>query len=309
MVSAKIGVIGGSGLYALDELKVLAEVKPKTPWGTPSDSIVIGDLRGHNVAFLPRHGRGHRLLPTEVPSHANIAALKSLGVEKIVAFSAVGSLKEELPPLDFVIPSQVIDRTRLRPNTYFGDGVVGHVAFAEPFAAPLSDLLHDKAKALGLAVHRDETLICMEGPAFSTRAESHLYRSWGAGIINMSALPEAKLAREAEISYAVVCMVTDYDCWKETHEDVDIRMVIANLGKNAENAKRLLAASIEDVATLVDDSGAREASKFAIITDRSLMPKATLRRMQYLFPNYFPAAKPRSRATPQKKKKPARRRS
>ncbi len=296
-LGAKIGVIGGSGLYALDGLKVHGEVKMKTPFGAPSDAIVVGELNGHNIAFLPRHGKGHRLLPSEVPSQANIAAMKKLGVEKIVSFSAVGSLKEELAPLDFVIPKQIIDRTRLRKSTFFGNGVVGHVAFADPFSNPLADLLYAKARAIDLKVHRGETLVCMEGPLFSTRAESHLYRGFGAGIINMSALPEAKLAREAEISYALVCMVTDYDCWREVgggHEDVDIQMVIANLNKNAANAKRLLAAVVDDVAKLDDSSGARTAAQFAIITDRKLIPKATLAKMQWLYPHYFaPPKKPK----------------
>ncbi|MBI4881432.1 MAG: S-methyl-5'-thioadenosine phosphorylase, partial [Planctomycetes bacterium] len=225
-LSARVGVIGGSGLYELDDLEILGEARPRTPFGSPSDAILVGRLGGHDVAFLPRHGRGHRLLPGEVPSRANIAALKALGVDRIVAFSAVGSLKEELPPLDFVIPEQVIDRTRGRPGSFFGAGVAGHVAFADPFSRRLCGVLHEKAVALGLRVHRGETLVCMEGPLFSTRAESHLYRSWGAGLINMSALPEAKLAREAEMSYALVCAVTDYDCWRETSEDVDIQMVI-----------------------------------------------------------------------------------
>lgn len=312
-LTASIGVIGGSGLYGLDGLEVRGEVKMKTPFGSPSDVIVVGRLNGQDIAFLPRHGRGHRLLPTEVNSQANIAALKKLGVEKIVAFSAVGSLKEELPPLDFVVPSQIIDRTRSRKNTFFGDGVVGHVAFADPFSNPLAKLLYEKAKSIGLAVHRDETLVCMEGPLFSTRAESHLYRSWGAGIINMSALPEAKLAREAEISYALVCMVTDYDCWREVnggHDDVDIQMVIANLNKNAANARRLLAAAVTDVARLTDTSGARTAAKFAIITDRSLIPKPTLVKLAWLYPNYFPskrtASKPKASSTRTKgKTKPA----
>lgn len=293
-LTAKIGVIGGSGLYALDGLEVRGEVKMKTPFGAPSDAIIVGRLNGHDLAFLPRHGRGHRLLPTEVNSQANIAALKKLGVQKIVAFSAVGSLKEELPPLDFVVPTQIIDRTRLRKSTFFGDGVVGHVAFADPFSNPLARLLYEKAKAIGLSVHHGETVVCMEGPLFSTRAESHLYRSWGAGIINMSALPEAKLAREAEISYALVCMVTDYDCWREVHgghDDVDIQMVIANLNKNAANAKKLLAAAIDDVAKLEDGSGARTAAQFAIITDRAAIPKPTLAKMQWLYPHYFPAKK------------------
>ncbi len=288
---ASIGVIGGSGLYDLDNLKVLGEVKPKTPFGSPSDAIVVGRIGEHHVAFLPRHGRGHRLLPTEVPSLANIAALKSIGVDRIISFSAVGSLKEELPPLDFVVPSQIIDRTKSRPNSFFGDGVVGHVVFADPFSTPLSDLLFEKAREIGLPVHRDETLVCMEGPLFSTRAESQLYRSWGAGLINMSALPEAKLAREAEIAYGLVCMVTDYDCWRETDEDVDIQMVIENLTRNADNAKQLLQAVIADVANLPPDPLVAAAAKFAIITDRKRIPAKALARMQFLFPRDFPPAK------------------
>jgi 5'-methylthioadenosine phosphorylase len=303
-ITASIGVIGGSGLYALDDLKVIAEVKPKTPWGDPSDAIVVGEVGGHRVAFLPRHGRGHRITPTEVNARANIAALKSIGVEKIVSFSAVGSLKQELKPLDFVVPSQLIDRTRLRPNTYFGDGCVAHVGFADPFSVPLSNLLYEKARGLGLTVHRDETLVCMEGPMFSTRAESHLYRSWGAGLINMSALPESKLAREAEISYGLVCMVTDYDCWHESEEAVDIQMVIANLTKNAENAKALLRASLDDVARLDDTSGVKTATQFAIITAKELIPKQTVAKLRYLFPNYFPAA-PRKNSSKSKPSKPS----
>lgn len=286
-VNASIGVIGGSGLYELDQLEVIGTVRPETPYGLPSDEIVVGCVDGRNVAFLPRHGKGHRLLPTEVPSRANIAALKSLGVDRVIAFSAVGSLKEELPPLDFVIPAQIIDRTRGRPSSFFGEGVVGHVAFADPFSAALSDLLYDVAKSQGLSVHRDETLVCMEGPAFSTRAESHLYRSFGAGLINMSALPEAKLAREAEISYALVCCVTDYDCWRETDEDVDIRMVLENLNKNAANAKKLLFAAIGGVAAMRESPAIAEAAKFAIITAREQLTPTALERMRYLFPHYF----------------------
>jgi len=286
---ASVGVIGGSGLYELDNLNVLGEVTPETPFGPPSDAIVVGEVSGHNVAFLPRHGRGHRILPTEVNSRANIAALKSIGVDRIVSFSAVGSLKEELPPLDFVVPNQIIDRTRSRANSFFGEGVVGHVAFADPFSVPLSNLLYEKAKALGLAVHHEETLVCMEGPLFSTRAESHLYRSWGAGLINMSAVPEAKLAREAEVTYALVCMVTDYDCWREEDEDVDIQMVIDNLNKNAANAKRLLAEVIGDVVAMDPDPACADAAKFAILTDKALIPPETLARMKYLHPRYFGA--------------------
>ncbi|MFH0947229.1 MAG: S-methyl-5'-thioadenosine phosphorylase [Planctomycetota bacterium] len=287
-VKASIGVIGGSGLYELDQLEVIGTVRPETPYGLPSDEIVIGRVDGHDVAFLPRHGKGHRLLPAEVPSRANIAALKSLGVDRVIAFSAVGSLKEELPPLDFVIPSQIIDRTRGRLSSFFGEGVVGHVAFADPFSSALSDLLYDVARSEGLSVHRDETLVCMEGPAFSTRAESHMYRSFGAGLINMSALPEAKLAREAEISYALVCMVTDYDCWRETDEDVDIQMVLENLNRNAASAKKLLFAAVGGVASLKESPAIAEAAKFAIITAREQLTPTALERMRFLYPRYFP---------------------
>ncbi len=297
-LSARVGVIGGSGLYELDNLEILGETRPRTPFGSPSDAILVGRLGGHEVAFLPRHGRGHRLLPGEVPSRANIAALKALGVDRIVAFSAVGSLKEELPPLDFVIPEQVIDRTRGRPGTFFGAGVAGHVAFADPFSRRLCGVLYDQAVALGLRVHRGETLVCMEGPLFSTRAESHLYRSWGAGLINMSALPEAKLAREAEMSYALVCAVTDYDCWRETSEDVDIQMVIENLRKNAANAKRLLAAALDDVARMEEEPAVREAARFAVITAREKLSGAALARLRFLYPGYFEApAKKAARRT------------
>lgn len=284
---AAIGVIGGSGLYDLAGLEGVEEVEIETPFGRPSDRIVLGRLRGHTLAFLPRHGRGHRLLPTEVPSRANIAALKHLGVDRIVAFSAVGSLKEELRPLDFVLPTQIIDRTRQRPSTFFGDGVVGHVAFADPFSLPLADTIYETGRDLGLTIHRGETVVCMEGPAFSTRAESHLYRSWGAGLINMSALPEAKLAREAEIAYALVCMVTDYDCWREVEEHVDVQMVVEYLAKNAENARRLLDASVEAVAALPPDPSCAEAARHAVLTDPSCIPEAALARLRYLFPGRF----------------------
>lgn len=287
MSKASIGVIGGSGLYEMQGMKVLDEVKPETPWGEPSETIVIGEIEGVAVAFLPRHGKGHRILPTEVNSRANICALKMIGVERIIAFSAVGSLKEELKPLDFVVPDQIIDRTRKRPMTFFGGGVVGHVAFADPFCNPLGAILYDEIKKLELAVHREETLICMEGPLFSTRAESNLYRSWGAGLINMSALPESKLAREAEICYGLVCMVTDYDCWKTDESDVDIQMVIDNLMKNAENAKRLLKSAITRIASDEAACGCREAAKFAIITAPEVRDPETVKKLKALLPRYF----------------------
>jgi 5'-methylthioadenosine phosphorylase len=266
MEPVKIGIIGGSGLYEMDGLTDVSEVTPDTPFGAPSDAITVATLAGHRIAFLPRHGRGHRLLPTEVPGRANIAALKGLGVEKILSFSAVGSLCEEMAPRHFVVPDQVIDRTRHRPDTFFGDGLVGHVAFADPFANSLGDILYEELEAMDVVRHRGGTLICMEGPLFSTRAESELYRSWGAQLINMSALPESKLAREAGIEYALVCMVTDYDCWHQAHEDVDIQMVIANLVANAGNAQRLIAAVVPRAAAAPRDEAIAKASEFAVIT-------------------------------------------
>jgi 5'-methylthioadenosine phosphorylase len=287
MTQANIGVIGGSGLYEIPGIKQVDEVKPSTPWGEPSDTIVIVEIGGVRMAFLPRHGRGHRILPTEVNGRANICALKMLGVEKILAFSAVGSLKEELAPLDFVVPDQVIDRTRSRPSTFFGNGVVGHVAFADPFCKTLGKILYEEIKNMGLTVHKEETLVCMEGPLFSSRAESNLYRAFGAGLINMSALPEAKLAREAEICYGLVCMVTDYDCWKEEASDVDIQMVIQNLLKNAENAKRLLLSAAAKIHDAEDACGCQEAAKYAIITAEEARNPETAKALKVLLPKYF----------------------
>lgn len=285
---AKIGIIGGSGLYELPGARLLAEVKRKTPWGEPSDAIRIVEVGGQPVAFLARHGRGHRLLPTEVNSRANFCALKSVGVEQIVAFSAVGSLKEELKPLDFVVPTQLIDRTRHRPDTYFGEGVVGHVGFADPFCPRLAQLLVQEVRARQLPGGQSgEALVCMEGPLFSTRAESHLYRSCGAGLINMSALPEAKLAREAELCYALVCMVTDYDCWREGEAEVDIQMVIRNLLANAERAHGLVPSLVAKIANAERACGCGEACKFAIITARERQPARTRARLKVLLPKYF----------------------
>ena len=296
-IVARIGVIGGSGLYDIPGARVLAEVRPRTAWGSPSDAITLVEIGGMPVAFLPRHGRGHRLLPGEVNGRANIAALKQLGVEQVVAFSAVGSLKESLAPLDFVVPAQLIDRTRHRPDTFFGDGVVGHVAFADPFCPRIAGRALAAIRAAALpGGHGDETLVCMEGPLFSTRAESHLYRSFGAGLINMSALPEAKLAREAELCYALVCMVTDYDCWREGGSDVDIQMVIANLTANAQRARDLLPALLQGVGAQPRDCRCGEASRFAVITAPERQPAAARKRLATLLPRYFalPAKPPRA---------------
>jgi 5'-methylthioadenosine phosphorylase len=280
MEPVKIGVIGGSGLYEMDGLSDVTEVQPETPFGPPSDAITVASLEGHRIAFLPRHGKGHRLLPTEVPSRANIAALKGLGVEKILSFSAVGSLCEEMAPRHFVVPDQLIDRTRHRPDTFFGDGLVGHVAFADPFANKLGDLLYDAMADLDVTRHKGGTLVCMEGPLFSTRAESELYRSWGAHLINMSAVPESKLAREAGIEYGLVCMVTDYDCWHTDHDDVDIQMVIENLLANAGNARRLLASVVPAMAAAPRDPAIANATQFAVITAPEKRPPAVVERLR-----------------------------
>jgi 5'-methylthioadenosine phosphorylase len=275
-----IACIGGSGLYAMDGLEDVEQQRITTPFGDPSDVITVARLDGVRLAFLPRHGLGHRLLPTEVPSRANIAALKSLGVEKIVSFSAVGSLVEEFAPRHFVLPSQLIDRTRHRPDTFFGDGIVGHVPFADPFANALGDVLFRHVEGLdGVTAHRGGTLVCMEGPTFSTRAESELYRSWGAQLINMSALPESKLAREAGIEYALVCMVTDYDCWHPDHDDVDIQMVLETLKLNAHNAQELLRRALPDVAAAPRDEAIAHAAKFAVITAPEQRPQAMVDRL------------------------------
>ncbi|GBF51275.1 purine-nucleoside phosphorylase [Leptospira ryugenii] len=284
--SVKIGVIGGTGLYSLDGMEIKGEVNPETPWGKPSDLITIGVYKGKEIAFLPRHGKGHFLNPSEVPARANIAALKGLGVEEIIAFSSVGSLREEIHPRDFVLPSQVIDRTKSRPATFFENGVVAHAPFADPFSPSLSQKTIDAAKKIGLKIHENKTLVCMEGPLFSTRAESHMYRSWGADVINMTVLPEAKLAREAEILYQMICMSTDYDCWKEDEEHVTLEMVLGNLSQNAETAKRLLS-SLIDFIGLGDDTSLKGSTKFSVVTSNEKRNPEQVKRLKYLFPEYF----------------------
>jgi 5'-methylthioadenosine phosphorylase len=274
MKPARVAVIGGSGFYQMEGLTELEEVRQSTPFGDPSDSIVLGILEGVRVAFLPRHGRGHRILPTEVPARANIYALKSLGVEFIISVSAVGSLREELQPLHLVVPDQIIDRTRARASTFFGGGLVAHVAMADPFCAALSDIVCESARDAGATVHRGGTYVVMEGPAFSTRAESHLYRSWGADLIGMTALPEAKLAREAEICYVTLASVTDYDTWYEAHAEVTAEMIISNLSRNVATCRRVVANAVRRLpearhcfcATALDD---------ALVTPLRLVPDKT----------------------------------
>ncbi|MCU0849139.1 MAG: S-methyl-5'-thioadenosine phosphorylase [Spirochaetes bacterium] len=287
MEKIEIGFIGGTGLYEIEGARVIEEMKVKTPWGMPSDRITIAEISGHRAAFLPRHGRGHCVLPHEINYRANIAAMKMLGVGQIVAFSAVGSLKEEIRPLDFVLPDQVIDRTMGRRGTFFGDGVAAHVGFGHPFCGRIHDIIKPIAVDMGLTMHCNQTLICMEGPAFSTRAESNLYRSWGAGVINMSTIPEAKLAREAEICYAVICMSTDYDCWHETEEHVTIDMVIKNLAVNSGHAKDLIKRLIVNLHEKNRDCGCDEASRYAIVTAKEKRNGKQSARLKKILPDYF----------------------
>lgn len=282
----KIGIIGGTGLYSLDGMEIIEEVQPETAWGKPSDTITIGKYKDKLIAFLPRHGKGHFLSPSEIPAQANIAALKNLGVEEIVSFSSVGSLRQEIAPLDFVLPSQIIDRTKARPSTFFENGIVAHAPFADPFSQSLATRITETASKIGMNLHTNKTLVCMEGPLFSTRAESHMYRAWGADIINMSVLPESKLAREAEIAYQMVCMSTDYDCWKEDEEHVTVEMVIANLTKNAENAKKLLSALIPSLGN-GDDLSLIGSTKFSIITSPEKRNPEQVKKLKTLFPTYF----------------------
>jgi 5'-methylthioadenosine phosphorylase len=282
---ARVAVIGGSGFYNMAGLSKFEEVGIDTPFGPTSDKIVVGELDSQRVAFLPRHGVGHRILPSELPSRANIWALKSLGVEFIFAVSAVGSLRQDIEPLHMVVPDQVIDRTRGRVSTFFGEGIVAHIAFADPFCPHLRGVLSESTLEAGAVVHRGGTLVVMEGPAFSTRAESSLYRSWGADIIGMTALPEAKLAREAEICYAMLACSTDYDVWHDTHEDVSADMIVANLLKNVEvsrQAVRLAMGRLPGERTC----GCDNALKSAIVTSFDLVPAATLERLAPLVDKY-----------------------
>ena len=236
MKQVNIGIIGGSGLYQMPELENVREIAVDTPFGKPSDAFIVGELDGVKVAFLPRHGRGHKLTPSELPFRANIFAMKLLGIEYILSVSAVGSLQEKYAPTDFVIPDQFFDRTRARAfeSTFFGEGIVGHITFAHPVCNELGDILEASCREVGVTTHRGGTYICMEGPAFSTKAESNVYRQWGMDIIGMTNLQEAKLAREAEIAYATLALVTDYDCWYEGHDDVTVDMVIEYLNKSEE---------------------------------------------------------------------------
>lgn len=290
MAQAKIGIIGGSGLYKMEALKDVEEVTIDTPFGAPSDAIILGTLDNTRVAFLARHGRNHTLLPTELPYRANIYAMKSLGVEYLISASAVGSLKEEVKPLDMVVPDQFIDRTRNRISTFFGEGIVAHITFGEPVCTKLAAVLADAVESLQLpdvSLHRGGTYVCMEGPAFSTKAESHLYRSWGATIIGMTNLPEAKLAREAEIAYATLALATDYDCWHPDHDSVTVEMVVANLHRNATNAQKVIQETVRRLTENPPESSAHSALKYAILTPLDKVPAATKQKLELLLKKYL----------------------
>lgn len=286
MKQATIGIIGGSGLYAMPGLTNVREERLTTPFGEPSDAFVLGEIEGRTVAFLARHGRGHRLLPTELNFRANIYGMKMLGVERILSASAVGSLKEEHKPTDFVIPDQFIDRTFARNATFFGDGIVAHVAFGDPVCPTIASVFEMACESIGVVVKRGGTYVCMEGPQFSTRAESNLYRSWGADVIGMTNLQEAKLAREAEICYATIAMVTDYDCWREGHDDVTVDQVVAVLHQNAENATKVVR---EAIVAMPEERNCScgTSLQHAILTDRSMIRAETKQRLSLLVAKYL----------------------
>jgi 5'-methylthioadenosine phosphorylase len=286
MPQAKIGVIGGTGLYDIEGLTDIEEVDITTPFGKPSDSITIGELEGREIAFLPRHGKGHRISPTEIPVRANIYALKSLGVEHIIAINSAGSFKKEIQPGDLVIPDQLIDRTRSRVNSFFSEGIVAHIPFAEPFCPVLSQILYQAAREIGASVHQGGTFVVMEGPAFSTRAESRLYRSWGADIIGMTALPEAKLAREAEICYASIACVTDYDSWWEPGQPVTADVILKTLHKNIDAAKQVIKLAITRIPE-ERDCGCATALNMAIVTAREFMPAEQREKLDLLVGRYL----------------------
>src|SRR5882762_1890771 len=290
MERVKIGIIGGSGLYQMPELTEIDEIEIQTPFGSPSDKFILGTLEGERVAFLPRHGVGHRFTPTEVPFRANIYGMKLLGVERILSASAVGSLQEKYAPTDMVIPDQFFDRTRARAfeSTFFGNGIVGHVPFAHPVCNELGDILEASCNEVGVKTHRGGTYVCMEGPAFSTKAESNVYRQWGMDIIGMTNLQEAKLAREAEIAYATLALVTDYDCWHEGHDDVTIDIVIEYLTKNVRNAQLILKGSVKRVAAKQTPNQFRGSTKNAIFTAPEHWPAETAKKLEAIIGKYAP---------------------
>ena len=278
---AAVGVIGGSGLYEMEGLQSVREIRVRTPFGSPSDAIIVGVIGGVRVAFLSRHGRGHRLNPGEINYRANIYALKSLGVSRVISVSAVGSMKESIKPGDVVCPDQFIDLTKRRASTFFEGGMVAHVAFGEPVCAGLVETLASSGQSLGATIHRGGVYLCMEGPQFSTKGESKLYRQWGVDVIGMTNMPEAKLAREAELCYATMALATDYDCWHETEEAVTVEAILDTLHRNVALAKRILQAVLPSVAGM-QDCACHQALTHAVITDRKRVPAAAKRKLALL---------------------------
>ncbi|BCR05558.1 S-methyl-5'-thioadenosine phosphorylase [Desulfuromonas versatilis] len=287
MSQPTIGVIGGSGLYEIEGLTDVQEVLLDTPFGAPSDAYITGTLEGVKMVFLPRHGQGHRFLPSEVNYRANIYGMKKLGVERIISVSAVGSMKEEIAPGHMVIPDQFFDRTQgKRASTFFGEGVVGHVQFADPLCADLSEILYQSSLEVGATTHKGGTYICIEGPNFSTRAESNIYRSWGVDVIGMTNIPEARLAREAEICYGTVALATDYDCWHEGHDDVSVEAVIAIIQQNVATARNIIKAAVKRLSQS-RSCACGEALKFAVMTHKELIPEQTRQRLEPLIGKYL----------------------
>ncbi len=283
----RIGIIGGSGLYHIEGIRKIREIAVKTPFGDPSDKFISGELEGKEVIFLPRHGIGHRISPTKINYRANIFAMKKLGVERIISVNACGSLKEELKPLDFVVLDQFVDRTNnARAMTFFDRGIVAHIVFAHPVCQHLSGIVYEAGRQLNLRIHRGGTYVNMEGPAFSTLAESNLYRSWGMDVIGMTNMAEAKLAREAEICYCAIAAVTDYDCWHPHHESVTVEMIISNLQKNVENSKKMICAVLKNLPRERNCS-CREALKYAIITDRNFIPHKIKKDLDIIIGKYI----------------------
>jgi 5'-methylthioadenosine phosphorylase len=285
-LQAEIGIIGGSGLYSMPGFEMQQEVHVQTPWGDPSDAYIVGKLGGKDVVFLARHGRGHRLTPSELNFRANIYGMKKLGVSRIISLSAVGSLKEMHKPLDFVLPDQFFDRTRGRVSTFFGEGLVAHISFSHPICPQLSDVVFAACHESGVEAVKGGTYLCMEGPAFSTLAESNVYRGWGMDVIGMTNLQEAKLAREAEICYVTVAMVTDYDCWHPDHDAVTVNDIIANLTKNAENAAKVVLASVAAMPA-ARECKCGSALSHAILTDRTKIPEATKKKLELIVGKYL----------------------
>lgn len=288
MTKAAIGVIGGSGLYGVQALQPIDEVSITTPFGDPSDALLIGRWNDVTVAFLPRHGRGHRIMPSHINARANIFALKTLGVEWLISVSAVGSMREDVAPGEVVIPDQFFDRTVARPSTFFQDGIVAHISLAEPVCAELSAILYDAALRAGARAHRDGTYLCIEGPQFSTKAESRIYRQWGVDVIGMTNLPEAKLAREAEMSYATLAFVTDYDCWHETEAAVSVETIVQILQANAVMAQRIIGEALPHIP-VERGSPYRDTLRGAIITNPALIPPHIQQNLAPLIGKYIPA--------------------